>query len=214
MTLLSRLLLVLGVLGSLASHAEAQLSEGDLRIWMDADVLAVGVVREKPEGGTRNNTTVVSVGPNQLGNSRVLLATPAVGVGVAYVLKPKWMLGARTGLGFDRVAFDHQADEKRVAFSLMPELTFVPFGDDAKMFLKFSPIAQYNRIKRGSDKAHIFMGCFSVGGGMMWFRGRGTSIDLGAYFEGRFGTLKDPSDAKTDVDDLRGLLRLSFSLWT
>lgn len=200
---------------SLAAPVEAQLSSGDTRIWMDADVFAVGVVREKPEGGTRNNTTVVSLGPNQLGNSRVVMPTPPVGVGMAYVLKPKWMLGARAGLGFDRVAFDHSADEKRFAFSLMPELTFVPFGEDAKMFLKFSPIAQYNHVKQGDAKSHIFMGCFSVGGGVMWFQRRGSSIDLGAYFEGRFGNFKtDASDAKTDVDDLRGVLRLSFSIWT
>jgi hypothetical protein len=58
------------------------------------------------------------------------------------------------------------------------------------------------------------MGCFSVGGGLMWFTGTRRSSDLGAYFVGRFGDVKnEPSSGKTDVDDLRGVLRLALSLW-
>jgi hypothetical protein len=185
-------------------------------LWLDADVFSAGVVREKPDGGSRANTTVVSVGPNAIGNSRLVIAMPTVGFGFGYVLKPKWMLGLRTGVGFDHVAYDGSPNENVLLLSFMPELTFVPTGSEyTKLFVKFSPVAQYTRDKQGSAQSHIFMGCFSVGGGLMWFTSKRSSIDLGAYFEGRFGDVKDePSGGKTDVDDLRGLLRLALSLWT
>jgi hypothetical protein len=96
----------------------------------------------------------------------------------------------------------------------MPELTFVPVGHDAKLFVKFSPVMQYSLEKRGANKSNIFMGCFSLGVGTFVFTGHTSSVDIGAYFEGRFGDLKrEPGGESIDVDDYRGVIRAGVSLW-
>jgi hypothetical protein len=101
--------LLFALLGSLAaaSRADAQLREGALRAGIDADVFSAGVVHEDPRGpAPRRDTTVVGVGPNLMGSSRAVIAMPQLGVSAAYALKPKWMLGARMGFGFDKVSGD------------------------------------------------------------------------------------------------------------
>lgn len=198
-----------------AVPVEAQLEPHAIRVSIDADVFSAGVVKQEPIGpATQTKTTVISIGPNQLGNSQAVIPTPSIGMGAAYVLKPMWMLGLRYGLGFDHVSLDGSPDAKVFAISFMPELTFVPTGQTVKPFLRFSPIAQYNHSKQGGTKEHIFMGCFSAGLGAMWFSSKASSIDVGAYFEGRFGNLKqEPSGDEVDVDDLRGVIRMGLSLW-
>ena len=208
-------LLVCTLLALAAAPAHAQLRQGSYRLWLDADIFSVGSVRQNPRGPAPPTTdTVVALGPNQLGNSRQVLAMPSLGVGFSWVLRPKWMLGLRTGFGYDSVAVDGGVDQKALAFSFMPDLRFVPFGDKAKVFFKFSPIAQFNQLKQGSTRRHIFMGCFSVGVGTFLFASASSSIDLGAYFEGRFGKLKPYGNGSyIDVDDLRGVIRVAISLW-
>lgn len=206
------------LLGTLASAppALAQVQEHALRIGIDADVFSAGVVRENPRGpAPPRETTVIGVGPNLMGSSRAVIATPTVGIGVAYALAPKWMLGARTGFGFDKVSPERASDQKVLAISFMPELTFVPIGKSAPLFLRFSPVAQFNQVKQGSVRRHIFMGCFSFGAGTFLFTSRWSSVDLGAYFEGRFGKLKPQltGGSYVDVNDLRGVARLGISLW-
>lgn len=209
-------LFVCALISFAAAPAAAQLRQGSVRLWLDADILSVGTVRLNPRGPMPPRTdTVVGIGPNQLGSSRQVLPMPSVGVGVAWVLRPQWMLGVRTGFGYDSVAVDGAPDQKALALSFMPDLRFVPFGDNSKLFFKFSPIAQFNQIKQGSSRRHIFMGCFSVGLGTFLFASPSSSVDLGAYFEGRFGKLKPGpgSSSYVDMNDMRGVIRLAVSLW-
>ena len=199
------------------SSANAQLRSGTWRGFLDVDVFNAGLVQENPKGSTpKENFTVVGFGPNQLGSSRAVIGTPPIGLGFGYVLKPRWMLGLRSGLGYDRVSNPDVANVKVFALSLMPEVTFIPLGAKAKLFAKFSPILQYDQIKVGDSRTHIFMGCFSIGMGTMIFVTESSSVDIGAYFEGRFGKLK-PSpvtgSSYTDVNDFRGVLRLGLSFW-
>jgi len=196
------------------SSAHAQLREGSWRGFLDVDVFSAGTVRGDPKGPARTEKfTVVSFGPNQLGSSRVVIGMPPLGFGFGYVLKPRWMLGLRSGLGFDRVSSERLPDQKVFTLSLMPEVTFVPLGAKAKLFAKLSPIAQYTQNKVGDARTHIFMGCFSIGMGTMVFVTGSSSVDVGAYFEGRFGRLKSSGSSDTDVDDLRGVIRVGLSFW-
>jgi|GEM_PF-6101161 len=199
------------------ASAHAQLRPATWRGFLDVDVFNAGVVQEDPRGPAKNEKfTLVGFGPNQLGNSRAVIATPPVGLGFGYVLKPRWMLGLRAGLGYDRVSAHDSADLKIFGMSFMPEVSFVPLGATAKLFIKFSPIAQYDQVKLGGSRTHIFMGCFSLGAGTMIFLSDTSSIDIGAYFEGRFGKLK-PSPVSggsyVDVDDLRAVIRVGLSFW-
>jgi hypothetical protein len=203
------------VTGLVVNTGAAQVNQGGYRLWIDADLFSVGGVRMDPGGPAPiSKTTVIGVGPNQVGNSRVYIPMTPLGVGFAYVVRPKWLLGARAGFGYDRVAPKGGDDTHYVSFSLMPELTFVPVGRDAKLFVKFSPIMQYSLEKRAPVKNSIFMGCFSLGVGAFLFTSRTSSVDLGAYFEGRFGNLKrEPGGQSIDVNDYRGLIRAGVSLW-
>jgi hypothetical protein len=203
----------------LTAPAHAQLREGSWRLGIDVDVFSGGVVHEDPRGPVKDQKTgVIGVGPNQLGSSRAVIDTPPLGVSFAYALKHKWMLGLRSGIGYDRLSSDQPTPDRKVlGLSFMPEVTFVPLSlsESSKLFARFSPILQYDRLKVGSATEHIFMGCFSVGVGTFLFLTPSSSIDIGAYFEGRFGKLK-PSPlggSYVDVDDLRGLIRVGLSLW-
>lgn len=206
--------LVICVAALVTSRASAHVNDGGYRLWIDVDVYSAGVVRTDPGGSLPvTKTTVISVGPNELGSSRVVMPVTPVGIGFAYVLKPKWLLGARAGLGYDRLSSKSADTQSYVAFSLMPELTFVPLGRDAKLFIKFSPVLQYNQQKIGGDVSRIFMGCFSLGVGTFLFTSHTSSVDVGAYFEGRFGDLKQDGGRSVDVNDLRGVVRAGVSLW-
>lgn len=206
---------VLVVTVLVTNQAAAHVNQGGYRLWIDADLFSVGSVRTDPGGGGPiSKTLVIGVGPNELGSSRVVVPLTPIGVGFAYVLRPKWLLGARVGFGYDRVAPKAGDDAHYVSLSLMPELTFVPVGRDAKLFVKFSPVMQYSLEKNGPSRSNIFMGCFSFGVGAFLFTSHNSSVDLGAYFEGRFGDLKrEPQGESIDVDDLRGVIRAGVSLW-
>jgi hypothetical protein len=214
MKLASVMYLALATSLVMARSASADVNPGEWRYWIDVDVLSGGTVTTDPSGAPpKLKTRVFSLGPNQLGNSRVAVPITPLGLGVAYVLKPKWLLGMRTGLGFDHLSPKDGPSQNYLAFSFMPELTFVPLGDSAKLFVKFSPVLQYNRQDLGSTSEHIFMGCFSFGLGTFVFMSKTSSMDVGAYFEGRFGDIKGESGGGIDVNDLRGVLRGGISLW-
>jgi hypothetical protein len=58
-------------------------------------------------------------------------------------------------------------------------------------------------------------GGFSAGIGTLIFPSSRFSVDLGFFFEGRFGGREfEPDQPDQDLRDLRGLVRLGFSLWT
>ncbi|MFM2417895.1 MAG: hypothetical protein RL385_2618 [Pseudomonadota bacterium] len=195
--------------------ASAQMARGAVRYALDVDVLSAGAVWAKPHGERDVTTRVVSVGPNQLGNSQVVLPNTPVGIAFDYVVRPKWLIGVRTALGYDHRSRDDSPNERALSLSFMPALSFVPRGGPIRPFVKFSPIAQYSQRKQGSAREHIFMGCFSIGGGAFLFSGPSISVDAGAYFEGRFGKLKvaDGPGQNAEIDDLRGVVRVGLSLW-
>ena len=197
------------------STAQAHVNPGGYRVWIDADLFSAGVVRTDPKGSPPPaKTTLLGIGPNQLGASPVVLPTTPLGVGLAYVVRPNWLLGARLGTGYDRVAPESADPTRYISMSLMPEVTFVPIGHDAKLFVKFSPVLQFSAKRQGNAKATIFMGCFSLGVGTFIFTSHYSSLDIGAYFEGRFGDLeREPTGNSVDVNDLRGLIRGGISLW-
>ncbi|MDB4975198.1 MAG: hypothetical protein JWN48_3539 [Myxococcaceae bacterium] len=199
-------------LGSLpALPAEAQLSKGNLRLSIDDDILSVAGVKV---GGGKD--TVVGFGPNQLGGSRIIGGPTPLGLGVGYVLDPKILLGVRVGLGYDVIAPDGPGNNTRVlGLSLMPEVTFVPLGQRAKLFFSFAPIFQVGRARTDPRTDRTILGGFGLGVGTFIFVTNALSVDLGFHFEGRFGgTKRDVDNDSTAVQDLRGLLRLGVSLWT
>ncbi|MDB4985699.1 MAG: hypothetical protein JWN04_877 [Myxococcaceae bacterium] len=203
-------------LGSLAaSPAEAQLSRGNLRLSIDADMFSVAGVRVG-----NGKETVVGFGPNQLGGTRISGAPAAgptpVGFGVGYVLRPKILLGVRLGLGYDVVAPDGPGNNTRyLGLSIMPEFRYVPLGERAKLFLAAAPIFQVSRARTDPRTDHTILGGFSLGVGTFIFVTNALSVDLGFHFEGRFGGRhQDNDNVSTDVKDLRGVIRLGLSLWT
>jgi hypothetical protein len=203
------------LVGVLAAPAEAQLSRGNLRLTIDADVLSVAGVEQDPEGPGESDTTVFGLGPNQHGGSEISGRPTPFGLGVGYVLQPKLILGLRFGLGLDVVSPDGSDNNTRkLGLSLMPNLTFVPVGKRAKLFLQAAPIFQVSRDKNDNAKERTILGGVGLGIGTFIFITNALSVDLGFHFEGRFGGREDSAGRDTDIKDLRGVVRLGVSLWT
>ena len=209
-------LVALAVVVLCATEAQAQLGRGNWRLSLDTDMLAVANVEVDPEPGDSYDVMVISVGPNQLGGSRVLQPATPLGFGVGYTMSPKVVLGMRTGIGFDVRDDGGEDNIRNLDISLMPGLTFVPLGRKAKLFLALAGIFQVNREKQDDRKDRVMYGGFSAGIGTLIFPSSRFSADLGFFFEGRFGgrDFEDPDGADQDLRDLRGLVRLGFSLWT
>jgi hypothetical protein len=203
------------LVGALAAPAQAQLSRGNLRLTIDADVLSVAGVERDPEGAVESHTTVFGVGPNQHGGSQLSGRPTPFGLGVGYVLQPKLILGLRFGLGLDVISPDGSDNNTRVlGLSLMPNLTFVPVGKRAKLFLQAAPIFQVSRTKNDNSKERTILGGAGLGIGTFIFITNALSVDLGFHFEGRFGGHEDNAGRDMDIKDLRGVVRLGVSLWT
>ena len=201
-----------------AGAAEAQVGRGALRLSLDADLLMVAGVEINPEGPTAAyDTTVISFGLGQEGGSHVppgVAPMSQLGLGVAWGISRRLLLGVRTALGLDVIDPDGAPDNTRVlAFGLEPSLTFVPLGHRAKLFIALAPLFQANRVKAGDDRRRTLLGGFSTGIGALIFAGGSVSVDLGLFFEGRFGggQVEGPNDYH--VRDLRGGLRFGVSLW-
>lgn len=199
-------------LGSLvAAPAQAQLSRGNLRLSIDADMFSVAGVHFDGQ----SHRTVVGLGPNELGGGRIYSAPTPVGLGVGYVLQPKLILGLRFGLGYDVVAPSGAANNTRIlGLSLMPGITFVPLGDRTKLFISAAPIFQVSRAKTLNERDRTMLGGFGLGVGTFIFVTNALSVDLGFNFEARFGGFEVNGNNHRDISDLRGLLRLGVSLWT
>lgn len=197
------------------SAAHAQLTERELRLWVDTDLLAVAWVKDNPSTpGPIEKNTVFSVGPNQLGAYRLGPATTPLGVGVGYVLRSKWLIGARVGFGYDLVSPKDGQDIAYLAWSFMPGVWFVPGGDQAKWYLNFSPLLDYVRQKQGDARDTRFGGCFAVGAGSFVFLSPRASLDVGFFFEAHFIDIDTrPTAEKRDISDLRWLIRVGASLW-
>jgi hypothetical protein len=196
--------------------AAAQLSRGQFRLSLDTDVISVGQVSLDPDGsGPTEDHLVFGIGPNQLAGSRLIAPTPTLGLGFAWVLTPKILLGIRTGLGYDLITPDgNGSNTKILSVSLMPGIEFVPIGHRAKLFIALRPIFQANRTKQGDFKDRWIEGGFSLGVGTYIFPTSAVSADLGFFFEGRFGNQKvDDDDPNQHVRDLRGVIRFGLSLW-
>lgn len=215
---LARWLALLAALVLFATNAEAQVARKVLRFSIETDILSMAGIELKGENGNERDLNTYGIGPNQYGGLTAQLgariAPTPLAFGFAYGLSSKVLLGLRTGLGVDIIAPDGAEDNTRVlGLSLMPGLTFVPFGQRAKMFLAVSPIFQYGRVKVDEDKTHTLLGGFAFGLGTLVFVARQVSIDIGFHFEGRFGNYEDFDGGDTEVRDLRGLVRLGLSLW-
>lgn len=192
---------------------EAQLRPNAWRLFMDVDVLSLDWVRATQRGREDVDTAVVSIGPNQLGASRLWIPTTPLGMGVGYLLKSHWMIDLRAGLGVD-IAKASDSDEATtfIAWSFMPGLLWAP--SSPKLYLKFSPVLDFVQTKQGADRQRYFGGCFSAGVGSFFFLSENASADLGAFFEGRFPDLDQrPANTKIEFADLRVLARAGISLW-
>jgi hypothetical protein len=203
---------------ALSLPAHAQLGRGDFRLSLDTDILGVAHVSLDPDGAAPDiDATVFSLGPNQLGGSHVTMPATPLGLGLGWVLSPKILFGVRLGLGFDVISPDGGDNRKVLAVSLAPGLTFVPIGHKAKLFVAISPLFQVNREKREDNLERWMQGGFSAGIGALIFPASPVSVDLGFFFEGRFGNLhREVNDIEQDglrVADLRGVIRLGISLW-
>jgi hypothetical protein len=198
--------------------ASAQLSRGQFRLSLDVDMISVAHVSLDPDGpGPTDDQLVFGIGPNQLGGSRAISGAPTspIGFGFGWVLTPKILLGIRTGLGYDLISPDgNSVNTKILVVSLMPGIEFVPIGHRAKLFIAARPIFQANRTKQGDAKNRWLQGGFSLGIGTYIFPSPAVSVDLGFFFEGRFGNYKVNDDNPSEhVTDLRGVVRFGLSLW-
>lgn len=195
--------------------AHAQLRQGDLRLALDVDVLSVGWTKLVPDDGSpARKQTTVGVGPSQFGASEVALPSAPLGVGVGYVLRPKWLLGARLGFGYDHTSSAESSPAASyLTWTFMPGVTYVPFGDQLKYFVNFSPLLEFTRRKQGDAQQVRFGGCFSLGLGTMLLLTESATLDMGLYFEGRFPDVDEKPKAKTELSDLRWLLRVGLSVW-
>jgi hypothetical protein len=199
-----------------SSTAFAQLSRGEFRLSLDVDVISIAHVSLNPDGPAPTTEALVfGIGPNHMGGSRATAATPTLGLGFAWVLTPKILLGIRVGLGYDLIAPDGDGpNEKLLAVSLQPGIEFVPIGHRAKLFIAARPIFQANRRKVGDFKDRWIEGGFSLGIGTYIFPSPAVSADIGFFFEGRFGNQKiNNNEPNEHVADLRGVIRLGLSLW-
>jgi hypothetical protein len=198
-----------------ASLATAQIREGDVRLSLDSDMISIaGVEVEDGSPGGESEYMVFGIGPNQLGSSRLLIPTTPLGLGLGYVVSPKIVLGLRFGFGVDILSRDGaDENEKVLALSLMPGLTFVPIGRSAKLFITLSPLFQVERVSDDDASDRLMRGGFSAGMGTLIGVGGSSTVDLGFFFEGRFGSYEPEDGAEIDVRDLRGVVRLGFSLW-
>lgn len=198
-----------------ASSAHAQISRGDFRFSIDADVLSIAGIEIDPEGPPgEQEWTVFGLGPNQRGGGEIIGRPTPLGLGFGWALSPKLLFGVRVGFGLDVIAPDGAADNtRRLGLSLMPGLTFVPVGHKAKLFLSGSPLLQVDRTKRDDQDERTLLGGFSLGIGTLIFVAGSLSVDIGFHFEGRFGNREDINGNEADVRDLRGVVRLGLSLW-
>ncbi len=202
--------------------ARAQVTPGTFRLSLDTDVIGFAGVHIEPHSNApHTDVTVFSLGPNQLGGSRAVRPATPLGLGLAYTVTRRVLFGVRLGLGYDVLSYDGGGDVKVLAVTVMPGLTFVPFGGDAKLFLQVSPLLQIDRSKSGNRTDRVLLAGLSAGLGVLIFSGSRTSIDLGGFFEARFGnseiTEKAGGVARTnttaDVRDLRGVMRFGLSWW-
>lgn len=197
-----------------AEPAHAQLRQDTVRLAIDADTLSIGWTKLRPALGPPRKQTTIGVGPNQFGASEVGLPSAPLGFGAGYVLLPQLLLGARIGLGYDRTSSAGDVPAASyLTWTLMPGITYVPHGEQAKLFFNFSPLLEFTSRKQGDTQQIRFGGCFSLGGGTMLFVSPTSSIDLGIFFEGRFPDIDEKPKAKTEISDLRWLLRIGLSLW-
>lgn len=201
----------------LSGSAQAQIGRGDLRLSLDTDMLGIAFVEIDPDGPAEDEATVISVGPNQMGGSRAWprLATP-LGFGLGYAISHRTVLGIRTGIGFDVVDGGDDENFRHLALSLQPGVTFVPIGRHAKLFINLAGLFQVDRVRHDDLRERLMLGGFAAGIGTLIFPSQRGSVDLGFFFEGRFGGFKrkepDP-EFDYDVRDLRVVVRLGFSLW-
>jgi hypothetical protein len=202
----------------LSGTAHAQIGRGDLRLSLDTDMLGIAFVERDPDGpGGEFEATVISVGPNQMGGSRAWtrVATP-LGFGLGYAISHRTVLGLRTGLGFDVVDAGDDDNVRHLALSLQPGVTFVPIGRHAKLFINLAGLFQVDRVRHEDLRERLMFGGFAAGIGTLIFTSQRGSVDLGFFFEGRFGghKRKEPEpETDEDVRDLRVVVRLGFSLW-
>jgi hypothetical protein len=202
---------------SVSTPAQAQIRDGSMRFSLDTDVFTIGGVSVEPDGGNSVDTTVVGFGPNLLGNTRAYFDMPSTGIGFGYALSSQFLLGLRTGLGFDVVDGEGNNDKVRhFGISLAPGLSWLPVGDKNKLFVALSPVFQANKAKNDNARSRAILGGFSAGVGGILFMANAVSVDLGFFFEGRFGGIKSNTlgvQGEGSVQDLRGVLRLGLSLW-
>jgi hypothetical protein len=202
---------------SVSNPAEAQIRDGSMRFTLDTDVFTIGGVSIEPDGGNSSDSMVVGFGPNLLGNSRTNFDMPTTGLGFGYALSPQFLLGLRTGLGFDVVDGEGNNDKVRYfGISLAPGITWLPVGDRNKLFVALSPVFQANKAKNENSRSRAILGGFSAGVGGLLFMSNSVSVDAGFFFEGRFGGLKQNNlglQGEGSLQDLRGVLRLGLSLW-
>lgn len=178
-------------------------------------MLGVDWVKATQLGMPDVRTTVVNLGPNQLGASRLWIPSTPLGLGLGYALKPNWMLDLRAGFGFSALATSgNEPNTTFVAWTFMPGLSWVARGGRAKPYLKFSPLLEFVQVKQGEARQRLFGGCFSAGGGVFLFTAEHVSADLGVFFEGRFPDLdKNAPHAKVQFADARTLVRFGLSMW-
>jgi len=194
----------------IARPAEAQLPRDAWRLSADVDVFSAAGVRV---AGNKQHS--FGFGPNELGPTRVSGGPTPFGLGVGYVIDPKFLIGVRVGLGYDVYTNDGPGPNTRVlGLSLMPELRFVPLGDKAKLYLAVAPIFQIERTRIDPNTNRNVLGGFGFGVGTFIFVTNSVSVDLGFHFEARFGNYKDDDGDKHSLQDLRGVIRLGFSYWT
>lgn len=188
----------------LVTSAEAQPSRGDFRFSIDLEVLGIeGVHAELEDTNQETETTIFTVGN---------AVTPAY-LGVGWALSPKTLLGTRIGFGFRK---DSDSEAKATTFSIAPHLTFLPMGNDTKLFIEVGPILRLGHQEAGRREVTGVAGGGGIALGAIIFTSRGASLDVGFFFDATWGEVTSELwflDADVDARILRGGVRLGLSLW-
>jgi len=187
-----------------STRAEAQPSRGDFRFSLDLEVLGIaGVSYELENSDQEGDTTLFTVGN---------AVTPAY-FGFGWALSQRALLGARLGFGFQK---DSDADAKATTFSLAPHVTFLPMGDETKLFLELGPILRITHQEAGRTETTGVSGGGGLALGAIVFTSRNASLDVGFFFDATWGEVSSELwvfEGDVDARVLRGGVRLGLSLW-
>lgn len=194
---------------TVVSTARANPSRGEMRFSLDTDLLGIAGVDVKGNGRRGDEeTSVFTVGT----------AVAPVSLGFGWALSEHTLFGGRVGFGFQKNNPEYAPSIRLATFSLTPHFTFLPMGDDTKLYIEVGPILRIQHWQAGRADETSLAGGAGAALGLLVFTSHNASIDIGFFFDATFGEVTrdlgwfgEPEDRDARV--LRGGVRLGVSIW-